>query len=254
MRGKEAYIMKIIRGMAYGAYPENLMDIYLPEKQAFDTFLYMHGGGLEAGDREKDHVVYEYLAEKGIAVVSIDYRMYPAAKYPDFVEDAAAAAAWVHAHIGEYGGNGRVFVGGSSAGGYLSMMLCFDARWLGRHGLTAMDFAGFVHDAGQPTKHFNVLRECGIDTRRVIVDETSALYHIGEDATYPPMQFIVSDNDMVNRYEQTMLTLSTLRHFGVPEEKLRLRVMQGKHCHYVRQEDENGSVLGQIVRDFIMNA
>ena len=28
------------------------------------------------------------------------------------------------------------------------------------------------------------------------------------------MRFIVSDNDMTNRYEQTMLVLSTLSHFG----------------------------------------
>lgn len=243
--------MKIIRGIAYGKHPENLLDLYLPDSEGFDTFLYMHGGGLEKGSREKDHVIYEYLAEHGIAAVSIDYRMYPAAKYPDFVEDAASAAAWAYEQIRSYGGSGRIFIGGSSAGGYLSMMLCFDRRWLGVHGLTAMDFAGFVHDAGQPTKHFNVLRECGIDTRRVIIDDTSALYHIGEDETYPPMQFIVSDNDMVNRYEQTMLTLSTLRHFGVPEKNMRLQVMHGTHCHYVRQTDDNGSVLGQIIKTFM---
>ena len=243
--------MKIIRGIAYGNHPETLLDLYLPEGEGFDTFLYMHGGGLEAGNREKDHVIYEYLAEHGIAAVSIDYRMYPSAKYPDFVEDAASAAAWVHAQIKSYGGSGRIFIGGSSAGGYLSMMLCFDRRWLGAHGLTPLDFGGFVHDAGQPTKHFNVLREYGLDTRRVIIDDTSALYHIGEDETYPPMQFIVSDNDMVNRYEQTMLTLSTLRHFGVPEENMRLQVMHGKHCHYVRQTDDNGSVLGQIIKTFM---
>ena len=31
--------MKIIRGIAYGAHPENLLDLYLPDGMAFDTFL-----------------------------------------------------------------------------------------------------------------------------------------------------------------------------------------------------------------------
>ena len=76
------------------------------------------------------------------------------------------------------------------------MMLCFDRRWLAVHGLSPMDFSGFIHDAGQPTAHFTVLKYRGIDSRRVIVDETAPLYHIGVDETYPPMRFLVSDHDM----------------------------------------------------------
>lgn len=248
---KGGHDMRKITGIPYGEHKENLLDLYLPDEGAFDLFLYAHGGGMEAGNRAKEAVVYEHLAQHGIAVASIDYRMYPEAKYPDFVEDTAAAAAWVHAHIGGYGDCRRIFIGGSSAGAYLSMMLCFDERWLGAHGLSAADFAGFVHDAGQPTKHFNVLRELGIDTRRVIVDDTAPLYHIGKTIDLPPMLFIVSDNDMENRIEQTTLVRSTLRHFGFPEEKMPLRLMHGKHCHYLRQMDEHGSVLGGIIEEFI---
>lgn len=50
------------------------------------------------------------------------------------------------------------FHGGSSAGGYISQMLCFDKTWLSKHGIKATDISGFIHDAGQPTCHFNVLR------------------------------------------------------------------------------------------------
>lgn len=244
--------MRVIRDLAYGPLPENRLDLYLPRQECFDLFLYFHGGGLEAGDKANDALIFEHLAARGIAAASVNYRMYPSARYPDFVEDSALAAAWVKAHIGEYGRCGRIFIGGSSAGGYLSMMLCFDARWLGRHGLKATDFAGFVHDAGQPTRHYNVLREAGIDGRRVIVDDTSPLYHVGEDAAYPPMLLIVSDQDMTNRYEQTQLLLSTLRHFGCGEERARLQVMHGGHCHYVGKRDEQGaSVLGRMVEEFI---
>jgi hypothetical protein len=59
-----------------------------------------------------------------------------------------------------------------------------------------------------------VLKELGKDSKRIIVDETAPMYFVGMDETYSPMLFIVSDDDMFGRYEQTMLMLSTLRHFG----------------------------------------
>ena len=66
---------------------------------------------------------------------------------------------------------------------------------------------------------------------------------------YAPMLFVVSDNDMENRYEQTMLMLSTLRHFKYDQSKIALKVMSGTHCHYVDRY-ENG--LGSLVYEFIM--
>ena len=133
------------------------------------------------------------------------------------------------------------------------MMLCFDPKYLGRHGLKPWDIRGYVHDAGQPTAHFNVLREQGVDTKRVIVDETAPLYHVGAYGNEcSRMLFLLSDNDMPNRYEQTMLMLSTLKYFDYDQEKISWKLMHGKHCAYVRAWDENGeSVFGGIIFDFI---
>jgi len=221
------------------------LDIHLPEAESFPVFIYFHGGGIEKGDKRSDTAFREYLVSNGVCVVSANYRMYPENSYPDFLHDSAAAVAWVFKNVGKYGNCEGIYVGGSSAGGYITMMLCFDRKYLGTHGISPMDISGFVHDAGQPTAHFNVLKYKGIDSRRVIIDDTAPLYHIGTDKEYPPMLFIVSDNDMQNRYEQTMLTLSTLKHFG-HEEKTSLRVMNGKHCAYVKHE-----VFGEIIYDFI---
>ena len=243
--------MQITKNIPYGPYPENLLDLYLPDNECFDLFLYMHGGGLESGNKDKHQQIFTYLAENGIAAASIDYRMYPTANYPDFIEDAAAAAAWLKMNIELCGQCNRIFIGGSSAGAYLSMMLCFDKRWLEEYDLKATDFAGFFHDAGQPAKHFNVLRECGIDSRRVIVDETAPLFHVGCDEAYPPMHIVVSDNDMAGRYEQTTLLVQTLQQFG---HNATMEVRHGKHCHYVGALDEQGnSILGQMIYNFMQN-
>ena len=132
------------------------------------------------------------------------------------------------------------------------MMLCFDPMWYAAYGVRPAQIAGYIHDAGQPTCHFNVLKERGIDSRRVIIDNSAPLYHIGNGTKYPPMLFIVSDNDMKNRYEQTQLVLGTLKHFKYDESKIFYRLMHGKHCEYNNMLDENGhSVLGTLVAEFI---
>ena len=232
------------------------LDVYLPEGVTdFPTLVYFHGGGIRSGSKSGTTAksLAEFLPAHGIALVSAEYRMYPHAHYPDFIYDAAAAVAWAVKHMPEHGGNGKIFVGGSSAGGYLSMMLCFCKKYLALHKIDPASLAGFVHDAGQPTAHFNVLAERGIDSRRVIVDESAPLFHIGVDPTYAPMLFLVSDNDMKNRYEQTMLVLSTLRHFGYDESLYEHRVMHGKHCEHDKAFDENGrSVFGGSIKDFIL--
>ncbi len=240
--------MKIINDICYGKskYSEQYLDIYLPENDTFNVFVYIHGGGIESGDKSEYKAVGEYLAHQGIAFVSINYRLYPRAVYPQFICDAAEAVGWVYNHIGTYGNCEGIYIGGSSAGGYLSMMLCFDERYLAPYQLPKDIIKGYIHDAGQPTTHFNVLRERGIDPRRVIIDEAAPLFHIGKADDYPPMMFIVSDNDMKNRYEQTQLTISTLNHFEYDARKIHYRLLHGTHCHYSGKEE-----FAQIICEFI---
>ncbi len=243
--------MKTILDVTYNAKTQKQLDIYLPESPEFPVMVYFHGGGLTAGARSQPKIFFEYLASHGIAVVSASYRLYPNAKYPDFLEDAADVVAWVFHNMGSYGKLNGVYVCGTSAGGYMSQMLCFDKTWLSARNIKPTDIAGYIHDAGQPTCHFNVLKERGIDSRRVIIDDTAPLYHVGEDEQYPPMLIIVSDNDMENRYEQTMLLISTLKHFG-HTENIQLKIMNGKHCAYIGAADENGeSIFGKLVEAFI---
>lgn len=243
--------MKTIYDVKYGEEELQTFDIYLPDTDSFPVFIYFHGGGLEEGDKSHYNPLCEYFASRGVAVVNANYRMYPKACYPDFLEDAAQVVAQVFSDMNKYGNVEGIYVGGSSAGGYISQMLCFDKRWLSSVGISPMDISGFVLDAGQPTCHYNILRERKIDKRRVIVDDSTALYHIGEDNEYTKMYIIVSDDDIPNRYEQTQLMLSTLKQFG-HEDKITYKLMHGKHCEYVSKKDENGDfIFGKMVCDFI---
>ena len=69
------------------------LDIYLPDGTPRAAFLYIHGGGITTGDKSFS-LEGEFLSERGILTFSINYRMYPNAKFPDYLNDSAEAVAF----------------------------------------------------------------------------------------------------------------------------------------------------------------
>ena len=56
-----------------------VLDLYFPkDKLAFSTVVWFHGGGLKAGRK----VIPEALQDKGMAVVAVNYRLYPKNQSP----------------------------------------------------------------------------------------------------------------------------------------------------------------------------
>lgn len=233
--------------VSYGPLPEQIADVHLPADPAAPVLVYLHGGGLEGGERGEHPGLVAALVDAGIGVVGAGYRLYPAARYPEFVEDAAACVAWALESCA-----GRpVFVGGTSAGAYLAMMLRFDPRWLGAHEKASTAVAGWVLDAGQPTTHFNVLRERGIDPGRVIVDEAAPLFHVGPGTAAAPTLVLLAEDDIPGRREQTDLLLATLRVFGA-DDGVRTVVLDGyQHSGYVSEpagQARFAELVGELVR------
>jgi acetyl esterase/lipase len=221
-----------VRTVVYGPLPEHLADLHLPGRRDAPVLVYLHGGGLEGGERGDNPGLFERLMAVGVGVVSASYRRYPQARYPEFVEDAAACVAWVLANL-----PGRpILVGGSSAGAYLAMMLRFDERWLSAQGIATDAVVGWVFDPGQPTTHFNVLRERGLDPNRVVVDEAAPLFHIGPGTAAAPTLVLLAWDDIPGRREQTDLMLATLRAYGA-DDGVRTVVLDGhQHSEYLGTE------------------
>lgn len=94
------------------------LDIYLPAKSTdYPVIVWFHGGGLREGDKKGDADFAASLTSKGIALVSVNYRLSPDVKFPAYIKDAATAVAWSKKNLGRYGANvDRFFVGGHSAG------------------------------------------------------------------------------------------------------------------------------------------
>ncbi len=96
--------------------------------------LYLHQGGCVLGGLWMSDAWCSILADEARAVVlNVDYRHAPEHKFPAPVEDAIAAFDWAEANAKALGADGhRVGVGGDSAGGYLSAVVCLARKRAGQ--------------------------------------------------------------------------------------------------------------------------
>jgi acetyl esterase len=90
------------------------------------ALVYFHGGGFVIGDLDTHEGLCRLFANaSGCRVISMEYRLAPEHKFPAAVEDAYAAVAWVAEHARALGiDQGRIAVGGDSAGANLSAVVC----------------------------------------------------------------------------------------------------------------------------------
>ena len=104
--------------------PSAASDAMLP------VLLYFHGGGFTIGSIASHDVLCRQLSHlAGCAVVSVDYRLAPAYKFPTAANDAWDALRWLAAHAQSLGLHAsRLAVGGDSAGGTLAAMCAVMAR------------------------------------------------------------------------------------------------------------------------------
>ncbi|MEH6544977.1 MAG: alpha/beta hydrolase [Sneathiella sp.] len=93
------------------------------------VLVYYHGGGWVVGNIDTHDALCRTVANKGpFVVISVDYRMGPEAPFPAAVIDAVAALNWTAENIAKYQGDpANIAVGGDSAGGNLSAVVCLNA-------------------------------------------------------------------------------------------------------------------------------
>ncbi|QNK00054.1 alpha/beta hydrolase [Dyella telluris] len=126
------------------------LDVYAPAHASHaPVVVFFYGGTWVQGERAWYRFVGTALAAHGVVAVIPDYRKYPQVRLDGFMQDAASAVAWTHAHATELGGApDDVFVMGHSAGGQIAALLATDPEWLGAHGMQPADLAGLIGLAG----------------------------------------------------------------------------------------------------------
>lgn len=107
-------------------------DAYLPEASGpAPVVIAMHGGGWRAGTRETYKYIGPLLAERGYALLSIDYRLVlkEQNRYPAASDDVRAAIRYVREHAAELNVDpSRIVLMGDSAGGHLAALVGLTER------------------------------------------------------------------------------------------------------------------------------
>jgi acetyl esterase/lipase len=211
------YNESIIKSDAY-IKERCVLDIYYPENITdFATVVWFHGGGLTGGNKE----LPEELKEKGYCIVGVNYRLSPRISSPKFIEDAAAAVAWVFNNIDNYGGDpSKIFISGHSAGGYLTLMVGLDKRWLNANNIDANKIAGLIPFSGHTITHMTIRDERGIPNTQPIVDDLAPLYHVRADS--PPLLLITGDREleMLGRYEENAYLMRMMKVAGHKDTRI----------------------------------
>ncbi len=136
----------------YDRQHELSLDIYRPRatgNTGAPVVVFFYGGGWKTGGRDQYRFVGQRLADSGVLAIVADYRTYPRAAFPGFVEDGARAVAWSRQHAAEYGGDPtRLFVAGHSAGAQIAALLGTDARYLAAQGMKPGELSGVIGLSG----------------------------------------------------------------------------------------------------------
>lgn len=94
--------------------------------------LWLHGGGFVIGGLDTHRGMCSNLAARsGCIVVAVDYRKAPEHRFPAAVDDCLASFRWIREHAEQLGGRSQqLALGGDSAGGNLSAVVCQRLREL----------------------------------------------------------------------------------------------------------------------------
>jgi acetyl esterase/lipase len=189
-----------VANISYGeAGPKNLVDVYRRRSRPSGgaVLILLHGGAFRRGrkSREARPLLYR-LASQGWVCISANYRLSPAATFPDQLIDVKKVIAWAREHGPEYGADPAVvFVAGSSAGGHLASLAALTPN----DPVFQPGFEGADTSVAAAISLYGYYGSLGSDH-----DPSSPLAYVRTDA--PPFLVVHGDKD-------TLVLVEDARHF-----------------------------------------
>jgi len=204
-------------GLAYGALPRQTLDVYVP-RGAINrpVVVFWHGGSWQRGSKEEVRFVGAALAGAGYLAILPDYRLYPEARFPQFIDDGALAVKWAREHARERGGDPEaIFVMGHSAGGHLAATLALDERYLSKVGGGVSWIQGWIGLSAPYELRWHLPRSLSIlGAHAAVAWRPIALV----SDRGPPALLVHGLEDEVVHPQEAVDIHERLREFGVPVE------------------------------------
>jgi acetyl esterase/lipase len=136
--------------LAYGRDARQRLDVFTPKGNgSHPIVVFFYGGSWTMGSKSQYAFVGAALAARGYVTAIPDYRLYPAVRFPAFLEDGAQAVAWVQQHAAELGGDPhKIVLMGHSAGAHMAAMLALDTHYLTGVGVQPRSIVALVGLSG----------------------------------------------------------------------------------------------------------
>jgi acetyl esterase/lipase len=226
------------------------LDLYYPkDTKDYPVIVWFHGGGLTRGNRQSGISFAKRFTAEDIGVVLVSYRFSPKVKHPEYIEDAAAAVAWTFNNISKYGGDqGKIYISGHSAGGYLAAIVGMDERYMEKHNMSVQRIAGLIPISGQMVTHTTIIAEREIPKGTIVVDEFAPIYHTSKIG--PACLCICGDRDMPMRCDENVFFIAGLKSAGNKYANY-LEVKGRNHGSIARKFHEEDDEVTQAMLEFI---
>ena len=236
------------------------MDVYFPDSGGpWPALVYVHGGSWMRGDKTEALMFASGLTAQGYLVVSINYSLYPPARFPAMIQDVKCAVRSLRAHAGEYNLDpNRIGAMGVSAGGHLVSLLGtsdqsdgWDAgEYLDQSSrVKAVIAMAAVTDLTKnfPNADIEAMRHVGFGEDNIL--QASPITHVTADD--PPFLLIHGDRDELVPYEQSQLMYDRLVQMNVPAQLV--IVKNATHSFTAPEGTTTPSLveINQIILDFL---
>ena len=210
-----------VRDAAYGEDPRQRLDVFVPSAvpEKAPVLVFFYGGSWNSGSKDDYAFAAQAFAAQGFVTVLPDYRLFPQSRFPDFLEDGAAAIAWVRDNIAAHGGDPhRIVLAGHSAGAYNAAMLGLDPEYLRRAGVDPRSIRAVAGLSG-PYDFLPFDQKTSIDVFGQAPD-IKATQPVSFAGTHSPPTFLATgDADTVVRPYNTESLAGRLRGARVPVQE-----------------------------------
>ena len=184
----------------------------------------IHGGGWDNGERTQFEAFSAYLAERGYAVASLQYRLAPRWTWPAQRDDVLAAIAYLQENAAAFGVDPhRVVLLGRSAGGQIAESVAYAGSAKGVRGVIAFYAPADLHFAWKHTPGadlldcFRLMRQYTggtPETKPAVFDDASPLFSVS--ARSVPTLIAHGQCDPLVWHRQSVRLAARLRELGVP--------------------------------------
>lgn len=197
-------------------------DLYLPSKAGkHPALIAVHGGGWQTGDKDFYQYWGPYLAQRGYALFSINYRLAQAGKktYPEAVQEVRSALAFLRERDGIDAA--RIGLIGDSAGAHLAALAALEEKtkvkaFIGVYGVYDMAAQWEQDLVRRPLD--NVTQKflgAALNEDRSLYFEASPLSHAIVERNKLACLLVTGDeDDVVDRRTQTDAFLRALKQAG----------------------------------------